>query len=290
MRLPLKGNDYFVKRVNETVETINQEFVHLLKPKLQMKKVDVMLGDGTITNTETFDPKEIINEFRRIIEKLNNNWSFTDVSNFKTEDLSRMYFQITCNIDKFYIYGYFGIQFHTLQYYKVDKEVIKIQKELIKLNEEVSESFISLADKGNTIIEEELRRQGMENLPFEELFTKIYDNSSLMNNLEQKALTLEKRFPLIQDSENKREQLISQLNDMVIELYRITPVRMEYNGLMQGEEGIVSYFEIETIKNKKTGKRDPYIDTKKFSSSNKDDTETIATKLQEITKLLKELN
>jgi hypothetical protein len=167
MRLPLKGNDYFVERVNETVETINQEFVHFLKPKLQMKKVDVMLGDGTITNTETFDPKEIVNEFRRIIEKLNNNWSFTDVSNFKTEDLSRMYFQITCNIDKFYIYGYFGIQFHTLQYYKVDKEIIKIQKELIKLNEDVSESFISIADKGNTIIEEELRRQGMDNLPFD---------------------------------------------------------------------------------------------------------------------------
>ena len=289
MRLPLKGNDYFVKSVNETVETVNEGFVRFLKPKLQMKKVDVMLGDGTITNTESFDPKEIVNEFRRILEKLNDNWSFTDVSNFKTEDLSRMYFQITCNTDKFYIYGYFGIQFHTLQYYKVDKQVLKIQKELIKLNEDVSESFISLADKGNTIIEEELRRQGMDNLSFEELFTKMYENSSLMNNLEQKALTLEKRFPQIQNSENKREQLISQLNDMVIELYRITPVRMEYNGLMQGEEGIVSYFEIETIKNKKTGKRDPYIDTKKFSSS-KEDTETVVTKLHEITKLLKELN
>ncbi|MGE0242479.1 MAG: hypothetical protein AB7F53_00550 [Nitrososphaeraceae archaeon] len=289
MRLPLKGNDYFVKSVNETVETVNEGFVRFLKPKLQMKKVDVMLGDGTITNTETFDPKEIVNEFRRILEKLNDNWSFTDVSNFKTEDLSRMYFQITCNTDKFYIYGYFGIQFHTLQYYKVDKQVLKIQKELIKLNEDVSESFISLADKGNTIIGEELRRQGMDNLSFEELFTKMYENSSLMNNLEQKALTLEKRFPQIQDSENKREQLISQLNDMVIELYRITPVRMEYNGLMQGEEGIVSYFEIETIKNKKTGKRDPYIDTKKFSSS-KEDTETVVTKLHEIIKLLKELN
>jgi len=289
MRLPLKGNDYFVNSVNETVETINEEFAHFLKPKLQMKKVDVMLGDGTITNTETFDPKEIVNEFRRILEKLNDNWGFTDVSNFKTEDLSRMYFQITCNTDKFYIYGYFGIQFHTLQYYKLDKEVLKIQKELIKLNEDVSESFISLADKGNKVIEEELQRQGMDNLSFEELFTKMYENSNLMNNLEQKALTLEKRFPQIQDSENKREQLILQLNNMVIELYRITPVRMEYNGLMQGEEGIVSYFEIETIKNKKTGKRDAYIDTKKFSSSKKD-TETVVTKLQEITQLLKEIN
>jgi len=284
MRLPLKGSDYFVKKVNEVVETINEEFVYFLKPKLQMKKVDVMLGDGTITNAETFDPKEIANEFRRILENLNN-WIVTDISNSKTEDLYRLYFQITCNIDKFYIYGYFGIQFHVLHYYKLDKGVIKIQKELIKLNQDVSESIISLADKGNAIIEDELRRQGINNLSFEELFAKIYENNNLMNNLEQKALKLEKRFPQLQDSENKREQLISQLKDMIIDLYRITPVKMDYNGLMQGEEGIVSYFEIETIKNK-TGKRDSYIDTKKFS--NKEITETVTNKLDEITSLLRE--
>ncbi|HET8856808.1 MAG TPA: hypothetical protein VFT83_02810 [Nitrososphaeraceae archaeon] len=286
MRLPLKGSDYFVKKINEAVETINEEFVYFLKPKLQMKKVDVMLGDGTITNAETFDPKEITNEFRLILENLND-WIVTDISNSKTEDLYRLYFQITCNIDKFYIYGYFGIQFHVLHYYKLDKEVIKIQKELIKLNQDVSESFISLADKGNKIIEEELRRQGFNNLPFEELFAKMYENSNLMNTLEQKAVKLEKQFPQIQDSENKREQLISQLNDMIIELYRITPVKIDYNGLMQGEEGIVSYFEIETIMNKKTGKRDPYIDTKKASS--KEITETLTNKLDEIISLLKEL-
>jgi|SRR5215204_342052 len=285
MRLPLKGSDYFVKRINEAVETINEEFVYFLKPKLQMKKVDVMLGDGTITKAETFDPKEITNEFRRILENLSN-WIVTDISNSKTEDLYRLYFQITCNIDKFYIYGYFGIQFHVLHYYKLDKEIIKIQKELVKLNQDVSESFISLADKGNAILEDELRRQGINNLPFEELFAKIYENNNLMDNLEQKALKLEKQFPQIQDSENKREQLISQLNNMIIDLYRITSVKMDYNGLMQGEEGIVSYFEIETIKNK-TGKRDPYIDTKKFSS--KEITETVTKKLDEITSLLREL-
>lgn len=286
MRVPLKGSDYFVKKMNEAVETINKEFVNFLKSKLQMKKIDVMLGDGTITNAETFDPKEITNEFRRILENLND-WIVTDISNSKTEDLHRLYFQITCNIDKFYIYGYFGIQFHVLHYYKLDKEVIKIQKELIKLNQDVSESFISLADKGNKIIEEELQRQGINNLSFEELFAKIYENSNLMNTLEHKALKLEKQFPQIQDSENKREQLISQLNGMIIKLYRITPVKIDYNGLMQGEEGIISYFEIETIKNKKTGKRDPYIDTKKASS--KEITGPLTNKLDEIVSLLKEL-
>ena len=125
-------------------------------------------------------------------------------------------------------------------------------------------------------------------MSFEELFAKIYENSNLLNDLEQKARKLEKQFPKLQDSENKREHLVSQLNNMIIELYRITPVKIDYNRLMQGEEGIVSYLEIETIKNKKTGKRDPYIDTKQFS--NKEITETIVNKLGEITSLLKKLN
>src|SRR5687768_6422773 len=109
MRLPLKDSDYFVTRVNETIKTIDEEFFNFLKPKLQMKKVDVMLGDGTITNAQTFDLTEITNEFRRILQSLKD-WAFTDISDSKTEDLYRLYFQITCNVDKFYIYGYFGIQ------------------------------------------------------------------------------------------------------------------------------------------------------------------------------------
>ena len=47
--------------------------------QLKMKKVDVMLGDGTITNAETFDPTEITNEFRRILQNLKD-WTFTDIS------------------------------------------------------------------------------------------------------------------------------------------------------------------------------------------------------------------
>ena len=54
---------------------------------------------------------------------------------------------------------------------------------------------------------------------------------------------------------------------------------------MQGEEGVVSYFEIEIIKNKKTGKREPYLATNKF---NKDITEIVTSKLSEIISSLKE--
>jgi len=73
---------------------------------------------------------------------------------------------------------------------------------------------------------------------------------------------------------------------MIVKLYHIIPVKIDYNKLMQGEEGVISYFEIETIKNKKTGKREPYLDTKKF---NKAITEIVTSKLNEIAYALKEL-
>ncbi|MGZ8890207.1 MAG: hypothetical protein ACXW0J_02260, partial [Nitrososphaeraceae archaeon] len=85
---------------------------------------------------------------------------------------------------------------------------------------------------------------------------------------------------------NRREQLISELNDMIIKLYHIMSVKIDYNKLMQGEEGVVSYFEIEIIKNKKTGKREPYLDTKKFNNGI---TEIVTSKLSEIVSSLKEL-
>ncbi|MFZ0698121.1 MAG: hypothetical protein WAM88_13380, partial [Nitrososphaeraceae archaeon] len=61
-------------------------------------------------------------------------------------------------------------------------------------------------------------------------------------------------------------------------------VLMDHNGLMQGEEGIVTYFDIETIKNQKTARRDPYINTERVS---KDLTNRIANSLNEVANVLK---
>ena len=283
MRLPLKDNDYFVTRVNETVKTIDEEFFNFLKSKLQMKKVDVMLGDGTITNAETFDLTEITNEFRRILQSLKD-WAFTDISDSKTEDLYRLYFQITCNVDKFYIYGYFGIQFHALPYYRVNKRVIEIQKELSQIAEEASKIFSSLADKGNHVVQHELQKIGYSELAFEELFTKLFEDPELVHGLERKVQSLEEEFPEFEQMRIKKNHLFAELNNLLVELYQISPVLMDHNGLMQGEEGIVTYFDIETIKNQKTARRDPYINTERVSE---DLTNRIANSLNEVANVFK---
>lgn len=283
MRIPLNGNDEFVSDVNKVVNQINEEFIEFLRPKLKMQKVKVMLGDGTVTSSETFDPTEIRILYSSFLKKLRE-WVKSDVSDSKTDDLHRLFFQISIIVDKFYIYGYFGIQYHALPFYKVDKKVLEIQKELIKLDQESFERFSSLEVQGNEKIKEELKKNGYEKLDFEELFTLIFEDSLLMSRLEKIALKHENEFPDIAEINKKRENLLLELNEMIIYLYRITPVKIDYNRLIQGEEGVISYFDIEIIKNKKSGIRDTYINTKNIKSNT---TNQIVNKLNEVISIIR---
>jgi len=283
MRIPLNGNDEFVSEVNKVINQITEEFIEFLRPKLKMQKVKVMLGDGTVTSSETFDPTEIRILYSSFLKKLRE-WVKSDVSDSKTDDLHRLFFQISIIVDKFYIYGYFGIQYHALPFYKVDKKVLDIQKELIKLDQESFERFSSLEVQGNEKIKEELKKNGYEKLDFEELFTLIFEDSLLMSRLEKIALKHENEFPDIAEINQKRENLLLELNEMIIHLYRITPVKIDYNRLIQGEEGVISYFDIEIIKNKKSGIRDTYINTKNIKS---DTTNQIVNKLNEVISIIR---
>ena len=50
------------------------------------------------------------------------------IQSTKSDDIRRLYFQVSLEIDKFYFYIYMGIQFHSLLYYQIDKQVIQISK------------------------------------------------------------------------------------------------------------------------------------------------------------------
>jgi tmRNA-binding protein len=62
---------------------------------------------------------------------------------------------------------------------------------------------------------------------------------------------------------------------------------MDYDRLMQGEEGVVTYFDIEAIKNKKTKQRDSYVDTRRIDTRL---TEMIIHSLNEVTITLHNLS
>jgi hypothetical protein len=286
MRLPIKENNYFSKNVNFAFENLRSIYLEAIKPQLLMKKVNVMLGDGSIAQSHTFEPEKVTSFFQRLIDSLKG-WTTTGVLSSNTDDLHRIYCQFTQEVGKYHVHGYFGIQFHALPYYRTDKRIIQIQRELVHIVDKANETFKLISDRGNDVVHKELESTGHAEMGFEEFFIKLFEDKSLLEHLERKALLIEDEFPEFKEMHNRKIELFAELNKLVIELYQISPVSMDYGKLTQGEEGVVTYFDIEAIKSKKTKERDSYVDTKRIDVKL---TEQIVRKLSEVARTLHDIS
>jgi hypothetical protein len=286
MRLPIKDNSYFSKNANFAFENLRSMYLKAIRPQLLTKKVNVMLGDGSITQSDTFEPQKVISFFQCLTDSLKE-WTTTGISSSNTDDLRRIYCQFTQEVGKYHLYGYFGIQFHALSYYITDKRIIQIQRELANIVDKANETFKLISGKGNDIVHKELESAGNAEMGFEELFITLFEDKNLLERLERKALLVEQDFPEFKEMHNRKVQLFAELDKLVIELYQISPVLMDYDKLMQGEEGVTTYFDVEVIKSKKTKERDSYIDTKRI---NIESTEQIVYKLSEVARILRDIS
>src|ERR671920_534845 len=268
MRLPLKGDDYFIREVNAAFESIREAYLNALKPQVVMKKVNVMLGDGSVVQSDTFEKHKVILFYQQMIKSLKG-WVTTGVSNSNTDDLHRLYCSIAQDVGKYNIHGY-----------------IEIQKELSQLAGDATNTLHSIADKGNEIIRKELEKIGYTEIGFEELLSKLFEDQKLTEDLGVKASMVEQEFPEFEDMHERKKKLFAELNDLLVELYQTSSVLIDYNKLMQGEEGIVTYFEIETIRNKRTKERDFYINTKRVS---KESTEQILGKFNHVVEVFQRI-
>lgn len=261
MRFPTKGDDFFTNEVNHAFENLREIYLDSIKPTLVLKKVNVMLGDGTITQAETFEPQKVIALYQQLINSLGD-WITTGISKSSTDDLHRIYCQFAKFFGKYHITAYFGIQFHLLPYYVVDKRIIEIQKELTSIAENATRTWRLISSRGNNIIKKELEIVGIAEMESDMLFSELFDNMKLATSLESKAIEIENEFPEFKDMKKRKDQLFAELNQLLTELYQISPVSIDYNRLMQGEEGVTTYLDIEMIKNKKTKERESFLNTK----------------------------
>jgi hypothetical protein len=285
MRLPFKEDDDFSMDVNSMFEDIKSSYCRAIKPQLSARKVNVMLGDGTIIASDTFEIQKVMILYQRLINSLKG-WVTTGISRSNTDDLHRLYCQFINEEGKYYLYGYFGIQFHAVPYYKIDNRVIEIQRELAHDSDRATKTFQLIAGKGNDIIHKELQEVGCSEMEFEELFVKLFENKELFERLEGKALSVENEFPEFEKIHIKRNQLFTELNSFIIELYQISAELMDYNKLLQGQIGVVTYFDIEKIKNLKTKERESYINTKSITKESKNQ---ILSKFNGIARTLREM-
>ena len=264
MRFPIKEDDYFARESNFAFEIVKDKYLLAIKPQIEMKKVNAMLGDGSVTQIDCFEPQRVKEFYQRLIGSLKG-WSTTGTSTSNTDDLHRLYCQFIKKVGQYRMSGYFGIQFHALPYYRIDKRVIEIQKELAQIAGEGANTFRSMASRGNYIVQKELESIGYGQVEFEVLLEKLFEDESLVADLEKKASALENEFPEFDEMHHKKERLFSELNLLLMELSQISPVLIDNNKLMQGEEGVITYFDIESVKNQKTKETDSFINTKRIT-------------------------
>lgn len=263
VRAPLKGDDYFCRQVNAAAEKVHRAFLEAIRSAILMRQENAMLGDGTITQADTFDPQNVQNFFQQLGNTLQD-WTFSGVLKSATEDIHRLYCTFTKEADKFYISVYFGVQFHVLPYYRVDRRVIDIRKELAEIEGRATSVSSKMTAAADRVLATELEKRSYTNLGFEELFAKMFDDEKLIEELNRKTAAVESQFPQIGETRNRKSELLSELNDLLIKFYQTSPVLIDHNRLMQGEEGVTSYFDIEVLKNKKNKRREAFLDTIKM--------------------------
>jgi len=263
MRPPIKGDDYFCRQINVATERVQQAFLDAIKPSIALRQENAMLGDGTIIQADTFDLQKVENFFQRLGYALEG-WTFSGILKSATEDIHRLYCTLTKEADKFYMSVYFGIQFHVLLYYRVDTQVIDIQKELMKIEETAASVSDHMTRAANKLLAKELGKRGFNNLGFDELFVRMFEDDRLVEQLSEKTAVVEEQFLEFRDAHTKKSELLSKLKTLLIEFYRTSPVLIDYNRLMQGEEGVTNYFDIDMLKNKKTKRREAFLDTAKI--------------------------
>jgi hypothetical protein len=258
MRVPLKGSDKFCLELNSAYSEMEQVYFNSIKSSLKTSAIKVMLGDGTITDSVTFDPQETVRYFNILGGRLKG-WSNSGVSKSNTEDLHRVSYQIYKQVEKYYISVHFEIQFHSLKFYRVDKRVLEIQKEIHELSRKSAEMHQSLAKTGNEIVVRELDNMGYGDLPFEDLLEKVLSDQVISSQLEDKAKDARNKYPELREVEIKERALAAEISDYIMEVYTIDPVVIDFNKLMQGEVGVVLYMDIEVVNNMKSKARQAYV-------------------------------
>ncbi len=160
-----------------------------------------------------------------------------------------------------------GIQFHSLLYYKLDKEIIQINKKIKELEEINFNIKDEITQKGDQIIKQELNNLGYKDIENNELFEELFIKQDLSNILSEKASNLENSYPQLKQNSQIIDTLKKDLENLIIELYQMNPASIDSNKLMVGEEGIAFNIDFELIKNKKKRERTSVINFEKITDA-----------------------
>jgi len=242
----------------------------------KMIDVKVMMGDSTITDQKTFDPKQVSDYFQKINDSLKE-WSAQDVSITNNQDVRRIFTKFEINEGSYLISGHLSLQFHVLLFYKPDQRVIDCQKELAEIVDLTKNQQEQLSDNSDQLVLKKLKDMGYKDFDHQKLFEVFYENDEFR---EKVFAEIQKDAGVdFQELSEKKSKLFSELDSLLLETYQTSSVLIDDPRLVSGEEGCLLSLDLEFVKN---GNREGVFDPRKISDSVKENILKRLTELETI--------
>jgi len=277
VRLGSRSPDEFIQQLNQKNEGIQKLFLSKMTSLTKMIDTKVMMGDSTVTEQKTFDPKQVTDYFQKINNCLKD-WSLQDVTITNNEDIRRIFTKFEIMEGNYLISGHVSLQFHVLLYYKPDQRVLDCQKELSEIVDLTKNSEQQISDNSDEFVLNKLREMGYKDLDHQKLFEIFYENDEFREKIYGE---IEKDAGVnFQELSEKKTKLFNELDSLLLETYQTTPVLIDDNRLITGEEGCLCTVDLEFVKNKN---REGLFDPRKISDSVK---ENILKRLDEFEKII----
>ena len=246
MRLGLKTeNDFFLK-LNDINQNIQDAFLKKIINATKTVNLNVMLGDSTVKEISTFDPKNIEILFERVVSGLQE-WNTQGISYSYNDDIRRIFVKFQIRELNFSLSLHISVQFHVLLYYKTENKVLDLQKELSEIIDKTNVSDGKYIEDGNKIILEKLEEMGYNNVNEENLFELFYNDEKLSKMLSNKIENNQENN--IVELNRRKDILLKELDGLLLEVFQTSDVLIDEQRLVNGEEGCLCNIDIEHIEN-----------------------------------------
>jgi len=232
MRIGIKSDNEFLDKLNQKNQEIQEKFLQNIENLTKQIPIKVMLGDSTVKDEKTFDPKNVEEFYRKFIIRLNE-WENQEISTSYNDDVRRIFIKFQIGIGNYLLSLHMSLQFHVLLYYKTDNLVLETQKELAKIIDKTKDYDTNLARNGNKIILDKLRESGFEESDPQKLFEKFYNDEILQEQIYQQIDNSVDEIS--KELTKKKSQLLKKLDGMLIETYQTTAILIDDNILINGE-------------------------------------------------------
>ena len=246
MRIGSKSENEFFLKLNKINEKIQHDFLRLITSASKTVDTKVMLGDSTVKEVDTFDPKNVEVFFNNIINSLKD-WESQGISYSYNDDVRRIFTKLEIREGDYVISIHVSLQFHVLLYYKPVQKVIDLLKELSEIIDKTRTSDSKYSDEGNKIILQKLQDLGYDKINEQNLFELFYNDESLSKILSEKIEGSQENE--IIEFNNKKKELLNLLDDLLLETFQTSLVLIDEQRLVNGEEGCLCNIDLEHVEN-----------------------------------------